>query len=109
MNEPTEKEDDAATEILRYVEARIHDHGLIGHADIAVMIARHRDGLDAAKWLEWSGGNYPEDTPGDVIAAWPDGDIMLDDSLTIWNPLRALRYVAEGGRLQVETTEYEQA
>lgn len=51
-------------------------------------------------WLVWSGGRYPEDTVGDVIAAYADGTIMLDDSLTIWNPLRALAFVAAGGVLQ---------
>lgn len=51
-------------------------------------------------WLAWSDGRYPEDTIGDVIAAYADGTIVLDDSLTIWNPLRALAFVAAGGVLQ---------
>lgn len=55
-----------------------------------------------ARWLAWSDGRYPEDTIGDVIAAWKDGTVMLDDSLEIWNPLRALEFVAKGGELQAD-------
>lgn len=54
---------------------------------------------DLRAWLEWSGGRYPDDSPGDVIAAYPDGTIVLDDGVTTWNPLRALAFVAEGGLL----------
>jgi hypothetical protein len=45
---------------------------------------------DAERWLEWSGGRYPDDSPGDVILAYSDGTIILDDGVTTWNPLRAL-------------------
>ena len=48
----------------------------------------------AKKWLEWADGRYPDDSPGDVIAAEPDGTIILDDSITTWNPIRALAFVA---------------
>ena len=48
---------------------------------------------EEAKWLTWSGGKYPDDSTGDVIAAYNDGTIVLDDSLTTWNPLRALKFI----------------
>lgn len=48
-----------------------------------------------AKWLAWSGGQYPDDSPGDVISAEWDGTIILDDSITTWNPLRALAFLEE--------------
>lgn len=48
-----------------------------------------------AKWLAWSGGEYPDDCPGDVIAWWPDGTIKLDDGVETWNPLRALKTAAQ--------------
>lgn len=31
-------------------------------------------------------------SPGDVIAAYKDGTIVLDDGITTWNPERALAY-----------------
>jgi hypothetical protein len=31
----------------------------------------------------------PDWSPGDVIAAYSDGTIVLDDGLTTWNPERA--------------------
>ncbi len=42
------------------------------------------------RWLSWSGGDYPDSSPGDVIAWKADGTITLDDAITTWNPLRAL-------------------
>lgn len=42
------------------------------------------------RWHQWSGGNFPDESPGDVIAWEPDGSIVLDDGVTTWNPLRAL-------------------
>jgi hypothetical protein len=56
-------------------------------------------GDNLARWLAWSGGHYPDNSPGDVIAAYADGTIVLDDSVTTWNPLRALAFVAAGGHL----------
>ncbi len=47
------------------------------------------------KWLAWSGGRYPDDSPGDVIAAYADGTITLDDAIVTWNPLRALDFYAK--------------
>ncbi len=44
------------------------------------------------RWLAWSGGDYPDDSPGDVISANMDGTIVLDDGITTWNPLRALAW-----------------
>lgn len=35
----------------------------------------------------------PDESPGDVIAAYEDGTIVLDDSLTTWNPRRAFCFV----------------
>jgi hypothetical protein len=46
-----------------------------------------------AKWLAWSGGSYPDDSPGDVIHATSDGMIVLDDGITTWNPIRALDWI----------------
>lgn len=46
-----------------------------------------------ARWLAWSNGDYPDDSPGDVIAAEADGTIVLDDGITTWNPLRALAFL----------------
>src|SRR4051794_21490463 len=34
-------------------------------------------------------GGEPDISPGDVIAAKPDGTITLDDGITTWNPSRA--------------------
>ena len=45
------------------------------------------------RWFAWSGGQYPDDSPGDVIAAYSDGTIVLDDGITTWNPLRALVWI----------------
>ena len=42
----------------------------------------------AARWLAWSGGDYPDDSPGDVIHAEADGTITLDDGIVTWNPKR---------------------
>ncbi len=44
-------------------------------------------------WLTWSGGRYPDDSPGDVITAYADGSILLDDGILTWNPLRALEWI----------------
>ena len=42
-----------------------------------------------------------DDSPGDVIAAYPDGTIVLDDGITTWAPQRALAFLqAEVNRLQ---------
>jgi hypothetical protein len=38
--------------------------------------------------------------PGDVIAAYVDGTVVLDDGISIWNPLRALAFLHKGGTLQ---------
>lgn len=48
---------------------------------------------ELAKWMKWSGGRFPEATIGDVIHAEKDGSITLDDSLEIWNPVRAVEFV----------------
>ncbi len=45
------------------------------------------------RWLAWSGGRYPDDSPGDVITAYADGTILLDDGIITWNPLRALEWI----------------
>ncbi len=45
------------------------------------------------RWLTWSGGRYPDDSPGDVITAYADGSILLDDGILTWNPLRALEWI----------------
>jgi hypothetical protein len=47
---------------------------------------------DQNRWLAWSGGQYPDDSPGDIISAEVDGMIVLDDGVTTWNPLRALAW-----------------
>jgi hypothetical protein len=35
----------------------------------------------------------PDVSPGDVIAAEPDGTIVLDDGITTWNPARACAFL----------------
>lgn len=39
-------------------------------------------------------------SPGDVIAAYPDGTIVLDDGITTYNPERARQFLEAGGQLQ---------
>jgi hypothetical protein len=56
--------------------------------------AEERD-RDLERWMEWSDGRYPDDSPGDVIHATRDGTIVLDDGVTTWNPLRALAWYAD--------------
>jgi hypothetical protein len=53
---------------------------------------REQRSRDAGRWLEWSDGRYPDDSPGDVIQAQSDGTITLDDGITTWNPLKALAW-----------------
>jgi hypothetical protein len=36
----------------------------------------------------------PDWSPGDVIAVYEDGTIVLDDGLTTWNPERAQEFLA---------------
>jgi hypothetical protein len=48
---------------------------------------------ECARWLAWSGGRHPDDSPGDVVHAYSDGTIILDDGVTTWNPLRALAWI----------------
>lgn len=38
-------------------------------------------------------GGEPDISPGDVIAAEPDGTIVLDDGITTWNPSRATGFL----------------
>ncbi len=42
----------------------------------------------------------PDSSPGDVIAAYDDGTIILDDGITTWNPERAEAFVTAGGKYQ---------
>ena len=57
-----------------------------------------------ARWLEWSGGEYPDDSPGDVIHAEYDGTITLDDGVTTWNPLRALEWFEKRAARRLPTS-----
>jgi predicted RNA-binding Zn-ribbon protein involved in translation (DUF1610 family) len=41
----------------------------------------------------WKGKTEPDISPGDVIAAEPDGAIVLDDGITTWNPARAVAFL----------------
>lgn len=41
---------------------------------------------------------------GDVIAAYEDRTIILDDGITTWNPIRAAWFVEAGGKLQDAAT-----
>ena len=50
---------------------------------------------EVERWLKWSGGERPDESPGDVIAAESDGTIILDDGITTWNPLRAARFFCD--------------
>ncbi|HYH54814.1 MAG TPA: hypothetical protein VD761_11860 [Solirubrobacterales bacterium] len=40
-------------------------------------------------------GGEPDISPGDVIAAEPDGTITLDDGITTWNPARACAFLTQ--------------
>lgn len=40
------------------------------------------------------GERTPDESPGAVIAAEPDGTIVLDDGITTWNPRRAKAFLA---------------
>lgn len=63
-------------------------------ASLTVLAENERLRAELERWLAWSGGQYPDDSPGDVIAAEADGTIVLDDAITTWNPLRALAFLA---------------
>jgi len=39
----------------------------------------------------------PDWSPGEVVAAYEDGTIVLDDGLTTWNPERARQYFEKYG------------
>jgi hypothetical protein len=67
-------------------------------AEDAIEQLRHSLDLykgESQRWLAWSGDSYPDDSPGDVISAEADGTVILDDSVTTWNPLRALEWYAD--------------
>src|SRR5262252_2884329 len=50
---------------------------------------------DAEKWLkDAKQALAPDWSPGDVIAAYPDGTIVLDDGITTWNLERAQKFLA---------------
>jgi phosphohistidine swiveling domain-containing protein/DNA-directed RNA polymerase subunit M/transcription elongation factor TFIIS len=40
----------------------------------------------------------PDVSPGDVIAAYPDGTIVLDDGITTFNPARAKQFLEQQGQ-----------
>jgi hypothetical protein len=63
-------------------------------AAIAALASLVSDLADRQRWLAWSDGQYPDESPGDVIAAEPDGTIVLDDGITTWNPRRAAAFFA---------------
>lgn len=65
-----------------------------GHAAVYYKRKLAQAERENQRWLVWSGGQYPDESPGDVIAAMSDGTITLDDGITTWNPLRALRWMA---------------
>lgn len=91
---------DTVREVKSYLPPAMHD----STSDPTHLVHR----LDALlaeeeRWLAWSGGNYPDDSPGDVIHAEKDGTITLDDGITTWNPLRALAHTfADVERLTAE-------
>ncbi len=72
------------------------DGNIVGYIDMndgmAIRIWLYDRG-ESEDWLSWSGGRYPDDSLGNVIAAYADGTIMLDDGIMTWNPLRALRWL----------------
>src|SRR3954453_2481222 len=67
------------------------------------LVAAYRDLQAAAPALRKQGaeevqqrlahGGEPDLSPGDVIAAEPDGTITLDDGITTWNPARACEFL----------------
>lgn len=44
------------------------------------------------RYMERREGTVPDLSPGDVIASYSDGTIVLDDGITTWNPERALEH-----------------
>jgi hypothetical protein len=60
----------------------------------AALASLDADLADRQRWLAWSDGQYPDESPGDVISAEPDGTIVLDDGITTWNPRRAAAFFA---------------
>lgn len=46
-------------------------------------------------WLTWSQGRYPDDSAGQIIEAYPDGNILLDSGLTAWDPIRAVHHLSK--------------
>ena len=89
-------EDDAR----RYHDALLAGWGGIQGWDEHVAALRDARGVSDdrlrgdGRWLAWSDGRYPDESPGDVIHAEADGTITLDDGITTWNPLRALEWFA---------------
>lgn len=65
-------------------------HRIVG--EVEVMPVSDHERVVAAKEQELAHG-MPDDSPGDVIGAEPDGTIILDDGITTWNPARATAFL----------------
>ena len=92
-------------ELARVVEAGLGNSYVTMAEAVDALAELQAQAEDARRWLAWSGGEYPDDSPGDVIAAEPDGTIVLDDAITTWNPLRALAFLAAASPSPADTRE----
>lgn len=82
-----------------------HDEAALDALDSLVSALDEAE-QEAARWLAWSEGRYPDDSVGDVIAFDVDGTVTLDDGITTWNPLRAL--MAAEQRIQKQDARWQE-
>lgn len=61
---------------------------------------RRQDKVEAEQFQRGIDEQIPDSSPGDVIAAYRDGTIVLDDGITTYNPERARRFIEQGGTYQ---------
>lgn len=69
-----------------------------GNSQVIVWKANSAEQIEAA--LSRLGLVPMDDTLGDVVAAYVDGTVVLDDGISVYNPIRALEFVKSGGVLQ---------
>lgn len=83
------------------IEMKPHPAGpLVRFEDHQAELEKVREGRDEAR-----GASEPDISPGDVIAAEPDGTIILDDGITTWNPARATAFLLANEKRRAEAAE----